>query len=197
VPDPDRAGIVDLIDRWRVNTDLRVAEIVWLFATEPRLYPAPLPGRQAAAGGWTARVRAILTDPRYTGRAVLRPARRDPATGWTPAVLTPAGTPSRARRRRRLAGRAPAVRPSTTGSPGQPPPAAVTVAGRAVEAAVTPPPLHLAVGSPVGLAISSAVGALVDPLTVVAALLLGPGSPSPRRRAVTDPDPVTPANRGS
>jgi hypothetical protein len=34
-------------------------------------------------------VRAILTDPRYTGRAVLRPARRDPATGWTPPVLTP------------------------------------------------------------------------------------------------------------
>ena len=34
-------------------------------------------------------MRAILTEPRYTGRAVLRAARRDPTTGWTAPVLTP------------------------------------------------------------------------------------------------------------
>ena len=37
-------------------------------------------------------MRAILTDPRYTGRGVLRAARRDPGTGWTPAVVTPGRT---------------------------------------------------------------------------------------------------------
>jgi hypothetical protein len=51
------------------------------------------PRPRAASSGWTVeRVRAILTDHRYTGRAVLRAARRDPTLGWTPAVLTPAHT---------------------------------------------------------------------------------------------------------
>ena len=90
VPDPDRAWIVELIYRWRVQAHLGVAEIVRLLAAEPCLYPAPPPWRRGAAEGWTAaRVRAILTDPRYTGRAVLRPARRDPTIGWTAPVLTP------------------------------------------------------------------------------------------------------------
>jgi hypothetical protein len=90
VPDPDRAWIVELIYRWRVGAHLGVAEIVRLLAADPCPYPAPLCARWGAAEGWTAaRVRAILTEPRYTGRAVLRAARREPTTGWTAPVLTP------------------------------------------------------------------------------------------------------------
>ena len=77
----------------RVEQQLGVAEIVRLLAADPRPHPAPPPRPHGASSGWTAgRVRAILTDPRYTGRAVLRAARRDPTLGWTPPVLTPART---------------------------------------------------------------------------------------------------------
>jgi hypothetical protein len=91
-PDPLPAAVVEAIYRARVEQLLSITEIVRILsAADSRRVPPPRP--HAASSGWRAeRVRAILTDPRYTGRAVLRAARRDPTLGWTPPVLTPART---------------------------------------------------------------------------------------------------------
>jgi Recombinase len=93
VPAPAPAQVVESIYRWRVERAVGVAEIVRRLAADPDRFPPPPPGRPGATVGWTpARVAAILTDSRHAGRAVLRPARCDPATGWTAAVLTPTRT---------------------------------------------------------------------------------------------------------
>jgi hypothetical protein len=90
-PDPLPAAVVEAIYRARIEQLLGITEIVRMLSADSRRVPPPRP--HAASSGWTVgRVRAILTDPRYTGRAVLRAARRDPTLGWTPAVLTPART---------------------------------------------------------------------------------------------------------
>lgn len=109
VPDPDTAGVVSLIFRWRVHGGMRLAGIVRLLSSSPDEFPPPRrhrPGRGAQPGrrvqGWTASVVvSILANPRYTGRQVLRAARRDTLHGtrfrgrvWVPAVLTPARTHS-------------------------------------------------------------------------------------------------------
>jgi hypothetical protein len=91
-PDPLPAAVVEAIYQARVEQLFSITEIVRMLSdADSRRVPPPRP--HAAPSGWRAeRVRAILTDPRYTGRAVLRAARRDPTLGWTPAVLTPART---------------------------------------------------------------------------------------------------------
>lgn len=105
VLDPAAAGVVAAIYRWRVGSVgwvAGVAEIVRRLGADPDRFPPPPSARPGApgkgrggkgGGGWSgARVRVILTDPRYTGRGVLRAARRDAVTGWTPAVVTPGRT---------------------------------------------------------------------------------------------------------
>lgn len=112
VADPGTAAAVSLIFRWRAQ-GMRPAMIARTLSHSSAEFPPPHQRRTGHAGrgtrtgpagrravGWTApMVVAILANPRYTGRQVIRAARRHalrgtrfPARLWTPAVLTPQRT---------------------------------------------------------------------------------------------------------
>jgi hypothetical protein len=87
VVDPTTANVVRLIFRWRVLDGATPATIAGIVRPYPTLFPRPN-GRGGAPVDWSPRVIAgILANPRYTGRQVLRAARRERGY-YIPAVLT-------------------------------------------------------------------------------------------------------------
>jgi hypothetical protein len=86
-PDRDTAHIVQQIFHWRVVRQCGPAEIARVLRRDPRVFPSPVRA-DGLPGGWTTRaVAAILANPRYTGRQIIRSAR-DGGGRSEPAVLT-------------------------------------------------------------------------------------------------------------
>jgi site-specific DNA recombinase len=94
--DPDRAPVVALIFRWRVDLKVSIPAITARLNADPAAYPAP-----DGKPGWTKRgVVAILSNPKYTGHMVYgrtrnqggRKPRPVPADQWiwTPEPVHPA-----------------------------------------------------------------------------------------------------------
>ena len=101
IPDPQTAPIVATIFRLRVERGLGPTRIARLLAADPHQHPGPtVAGHDRPDRGWTpARVRAVLTNPVYTGIAVhgrTREGRPAPVTEWItsgpyahPALISP------------------------------------------------------------------------------------------------------------
>jgi hypothetical protein len=88
MPDAATAHAVRLIFQWTVGENLRPAVIARMLRGYPWMFPSPV-RPDGMPGGWTGRaVRAILANPRYTGRHVLAAATRRNGS-YLPAVLTP------------------------------------------------------------------------------------------------------------
>jgi len=72
VPDPERAHVVDVIYRWRVDLRLGHDSIRDRLNGDPTAYPPPEnPNEKLRAGVWTSgAVRHVLGNPKYTGYMV-------------------------------------------------------------------------------------------------------------------------------
>jgi site-specific DNA recombinase len=72
VPDPERASVVEVIYRWRVDLRLGYENIRDRLNANPAAYPPPEnPSEKQRAGVWTAgAVQHVLANPKYTGYAV-------------------------------------------------------------------------------------------------------------------------------
>jgi len=86
VPDPVTAAVVAAIFSWRVDEHLSTTAIAARLAADPMHCPPPLHPTTGRERPWTARmVRAVLSNPVYTGRTVwgrTHHRRRTPAQGW-------------------------------------------------------------------------------------------------------------------